>query len=74
VELFGYTIEDLPEVDKWWPLAYPNYPGYDPGKMKAEWEAMIEEAILKGTDIKPLERWVTCKDSSTRYVKSTQPL
>jgi PAS domain S-box-containing protein len=69
VELFGYTIEDLPEVDKWWPLAYPNYPGYDPDKMKAEWEAMIEEAILKGTDIKPLERWVTCKDGSTRYVK-----
>jgi two-component system sensor histidine kinase/response regulator len=22
--IFGYTIEDIPHIDAWWPLAYPE--------------------------------------------------
>ncbi len=68
-ELFGYTMEDLLNVDHWWSRAYPNIPGHDPEKIKAEWAVMIKQAIEKGTETEPIERWVTCKDGSTRYVK-----
>src|SRR5271170_1633719 len=41
--LFGYTIEDVPDVDHWWGLAYPDK-AYR-RIVKAEWQARVEKSI-----------------------------
>ena len=41
-ELFGYTIEDVPDEERWWPLAYPHK-GYR-DVIKAEWQRRVEKS------------------------------
>ncbi|MDD5758201.1 MAG: PAS domain S-box protein [Desulfobulbaceae bacterium] len=68
--LFGYTLEDLPDVEHWWPLAYPD-PEYR-AKVKTEWGAKVEEALkVKGVikPMVPMEAMVTCKDGSQRDIE-----
>ena len=67
-ELFGYTIDDVPDVDHWWPLAYPDE-GYRQA-IRNEWQARVEKAIRNGTDIEPMEATVRCKDGSTRHIEA----
>jgi PAS domain S-box-containing protein len=66
-ELFGYTIEDMPDEDHWWPLAYPNEAYRD--EVKAEWQSRMESALIKEKDIDPLEASVCCKDGSYRHIE-----
>ena len=66
-ELFGYTIEDVPQEDHWWPLAYPNEAYRD--EIKAEWQSRMESALIKEKDIDPLEASVCCKDGSYRHIE-----
>lgn len=66
-ELFGYTIKDVPDVEHWWPLAYPDQAYRD--EVRTEWNTKAEWAIRNRADIEPLEAMVTCKDGSHRYVK-----
>ena len=66
--LFGYTIEDIPDVDHWWPLAYPDE-AYR-GSIRNEWQARVEKAICNGSDIEPMEAIVRCKDGSTRHIEA----
>jgi len=66
--LFGYTMDDVPDVAHWWPLAYPDE-AYRQA-VRTEWQARVEKAIRNGTDIKPMEVTVRCKDGSTRYVEA----
>ena len=35
IKLFGYSLEDIPGVDDWWPIAYPDETYRE--KVKAEW-------------------------------------
>ncbi len=67
IELFGYTIEDMPDVDHWWPLAYPD-PEYREAVI-SEWEEKARKAIQDKDRIEPMEVRVTCKDGSIRYVE-----
>ncbi|MFP5238572.1 MAG: PAS domain S-box protein, partial [Acidobacteriota bacterium] len=58
----GYDIVDLPHMDSWWPLAYPD----------EEYRALVREGwrnrmSLAHIPAKPFE--VTCKDRSTRHVE-----
>jgi len=66
--LFGYTIEDMPDVDHWWPLAYPDETYRE--AVRAEWQARAEKAIRTGTEIEPMEAAVRCKDGSTRHIEA----
>ncbi len=66
--LFGYTMDDVPDVAHWWPLAYPD-DAYRQA-VRTEWQARVERAISNGTDIEPMEVTVRCKDGSTRYVEA----
>ena len=66
-ELFGYTIEDVPQEDHWWPLAYPNEAYRD--EVRAEWQSRMESALIKEKDIDPLEASVCCKDGSYRHIE-----
>jgi len=64
VETFGYTLEDIPNLDAWWPRAYPDV-SYRK-KIAAEWQATADKAIRDGTDIAPMEANITCKEGSVR--------
>lgn len=65
--LFGYAKKDLPDMDRWWRLAYPdeNYRT----EVKATWQARIDEAIKNRTDIDPMLAKVRCNDGSTREIR-----
>ena len=67
IELFGYTIEDMPDVAHWWPLAYPDEEYRE--KIKTQWKKNVEQAIREKGQIEPMEATVTCKDGSLRYIE-----
>ncbi len=67
IELFGYTIEDMPDVEHWWPLAYPDKKYQK--KVKAPWQAKVEQAIRDNGQIEPVEATVRCKDGSDRHIE-----
>jgi PAS domain S-box-containing protein len=66
--LFGYTMDDVPDVAHWWPRAYPDQAQRQ--AVRTEWQARVEKAIRNGTDIEPMEAAVRCKDGSTRYIEA----
>lgn len=66
-ELFGYTIEDIPTVRHWWPLAYPDERYRD--EIKAKNEELATQGMRNHAEIEPLENTVTCKDGSIRHVR-----
>src|SRR5271169_6856684 len=67
-ELFGYTIDDIPDVAHWWPLAYPDE-AYRQA-IRTEWQARVEKAIRNVTEIEPMEATVRCKGGSTRHIEA----
>jgi PAS domain S-box-containing protein len=66
-QLFGYTMEDVPDVAHWWPLAYPDQVYRE--AVKAEWQARVANAIANHSEIEPMEAKVRCKDGSERYIE-----
>jgi PAS domain S-box-containing protein len=66
-ELFGYTIQDVPDETSWWPLAYPDEMYRE--AIKAEWHRRVERALTQQTDIEPMEATVHCKDGSSRQIE-----
>lgn len=67
LRLFGYTIDEIPTVNEWWPLAYPdeNYRK----QISEEWEEKVARAFKTGSEIEPLEVIVTCKDGSKKNIQ-----
>lgn len=67
-EIFGYTMDDIPSVNEWWPHAYPDreYREF----VKKRWYAAVDEAIKNKTSIAPQEVIVTCKDGSKKHILS----
>jgi PAS domain S-box-containing protein len=68
IELFGYTVEDVPTVDDWRRLAYPD-PEY-----REEVNALIangREQRTRDGVMRPMEIKIRCKDGTTRWVLST---
>lgn len=66
-ELFGYTLDDIPDVAHWWPLAYPD-PAYRE-EIKSKWSARAARAIEAAGEIEPMETTVTCNDGSRRHIE-----
>jgi PAS domain S-box-containing protein len=66
VQLFGYTVEDIPTVAEWRRLAYPD-PAYR--ETVPSLIAKLTEAQKQGREIRPMEMTIKCKDGSTRYVE-----
>jgi len=65
--LFGYTIEDMPDVAHWWPLAYPDEAYRE--SIKANWQTRVAKAIANQSEIEPMEAKVRCKDGSERFIE-----
>ncbi len=66
IRLFGYTIEDIPTIDTWWPIAYPDKKYRD--QIKGEWDERIRQALETNTTVQPTEAFVSCKDGSVRCI------
>lgn len=66
-ELFGYTLDEMASVEDWWDLAYPER---SLRKMvRDKWNKAVEYARNTGTEIKPMEYPVTCKDGRIRHIE-----
>ncbi|WP_318013523.1 PAS domain S-box protein [Paucibacter sp. Y2R2-4] len=61
--VFGYTQQDMPTLDHWWPLAYPD-PDYRQW-VCSTWEAAVALAAAEKRDIAPIEYKVRCKNGRT---------
>jgi len=66
INLFGYTMNEVPFVEQWWPLAYPD-PNYR-NQVMEEWHKKVEHAIETESEIEPMEVVVTCKDGSKKDI------
>lgn len=65
VELFGYTPDDLPDLDAWWRLAYPD-PEYRHA-VQARWQTQL--ATPEPGPIDAGEYHIHCKNGDTRVVR-----
>ena len=64
VQMLGYSQEEVPTIEVWWPLAYPD-PEYRQEVM-AKWETAVRDSLQNGTDIQPMEYRITCKGGEVR--------
>ena len=70
---FGYQLNDIPNLDEWWPKAYPDekYRQY----VTTTWAKHLEDSKVNNKPFEPLEINIQCKDGTTRTVlASAAPL
>jgi two-component system, cell cycle sensor histidine kinase and response regulator CckA len=65
-EHFGYALEELPDLDTWYGLAYPDAAYRD--DLLAATRANQAKAQAEGKPIPPNKVNVTCKDGSIRHM------
>jgi PAS domain S-box-containing protein len=68
-EIFGYRLADIPTVEEWWPLAYPD-PSHRE-KMKTEWYRRVDAVVREGVEFAPMEGNVVCKNGRRRDIVFT---
>lgn len=66
-ELVGYTIEDMPSVDSWFSLAYPDKEYRE--MVKKTWFEKTSIAIATNSPMPPMEYQVRCKDGRTVWIE-----
>ncbi|EIC20578.1 transporter substrate-binding domain-containing protein [Thiorhodovibrio frisius] len=63
-DLVGYEIDEIPDVARWWPKAYPD-PQYRQ-QIEAEWQQKLARAMTTQSPLEPMEAQVRCGDGQTR--------
>ena len=66
IQTFGYTQNDIPTLEAWWPLAYPDE-HYRNQAIKT-WTKAVEKAVVDEKNIEPMEFRVTCKNGTGRDI------
>ncbi|MBI5309063.1 MAG: response regulator, partial [Planctomycetes bacterium] len=66
VRLFGYTLDEIPTAEHWWPLAYPDERYRC--QIEDEWQKRVAQAIERRSEIELMEAMVTCKDGSRKNI------
>jgi PAS domain S-box-containing protein len=64
VETFGYQLEDIPTMDAWWHLAYPEAAYRE--EVITRWMGLVQRALVENRYIERREYRVTCKDGSLK--------
>lgn len=66
INVFGYTLQDIPTVEEWWSLAYPDeeYRRF----AKSKWVERLENATMDKTEMEGVEARVICRDGTIRHV------
>ncbi len=65
--LLGYSQEDLPHIEAWWSLAYPD-PAYRQ-EIHAIWERGLAKARVGGSTLHSGEALVRCKDGRSLWLE-----
>ncbi|MBS0355738.1 MAG: PAS domain S-box protein [Proteobacteria bacterium] len=65
-QVFGYALAELPSIEHWFRVAYPD-PTYR-ALVKAKWDGAVAHAAAAGGDIAPAIYRITCKDGTIREV------
>lgn len=66
VKTYGYTLEDIPTISKWFELAYPD--PYYRELVISEWDTAVNHAIEEKAPIEQREYSVTCKNGDVKIV------
>lgn len=66
IETFGFSPEDIPTMERWWELAYPD-PAYR-AEVVATWMGHVYRAIAEKHEIEGGEYRVTCKNGTLKTV------
>jgi len=66
-ELFGYTLADIPSIDAWWALAYPDTTIRQ--QIRRRWDNAVHEAHQNNSQIEPQDTVVIGKDGMKRYIE-----
>ena len=69
IETFGYTLDDIPDFESWWPKAYPDS-AYRV-MVQQEWAARIIAARQTGQSTDPMEVDISCKDGGIRRAQTS---
>jgi len=64
IQTIGYTTEDIPTLEEWWPLAYPD-PQYRKWVTET-WRDNLDEARAADKPFQPMEVMIHCKDGIVR--------
>lgn len=66
VNLFGYTIADIPNLKNWWLKAYPDkkYRTW----AKKTWLKAVDNSIKSGIELSPMEYEVCCKNGEKKTI------
>ncbi len=67
IKTFGYTLDDVPTLEKWWSAAYPDLEYC--AKVQQLWLPAVEEATITGIEISPQEWRMRRKDGKFRDVE-----
>ncbi len=73
IKTFGYTIDDIPTLNDWWPKAYPDET-YRQWVIDS-WNTRLQNSTINGTPFEPLEVNVHCKNGTVKTaIASAAPL
>lgn len=69
INIFGYTLKDIPTLEDWWPKAYPNaeYRQY----ISETWGKHLSVSETSNSPFEPIEVNILCKNGNTRTAIST---
>lgn len=67
VKMFGYTLEEIPSVEAWWSLAYPDEPTRE--RARSAWATLMEQSRQNPSVVGPLEFPVVSKDGARRHIE-----
>jgi len=65
--LVGYSIDDIPDIDHWWSLAYPDNDYRK--QVIALWNRNFEKISNSQHEFGPSRRVITCKDGSQKHIE-----
>lgn len=66
IQTYGYTIQDIPTIEKWFEQAYPD-PHYRKASLE-NWNKEVEQSIKNGVPTRVKEYEVTCKNGEVKTV------
>ena len=68
VEVLGYTLDDIPQIDSWWLKAYPDQDYRN--TVSEAWQKAMETALQGGGNVRCAdEHFVTCKNGTVRTME-----
>ncbi len=73
INTFGYMVEDIPTIEDWWEVAYPDSAYRE--EVRSVWDKAVERSLRLGEIVSPQIWRVRCKNGTYRDVEfSLMPL